>query len=101
MIRARGFFSRIESREQCHPCGRRIQKSFGFVGISGHQLCALLAAAPATDHRETFYLADPPLDVENWARLISAELGRHPLRQVPLVLLHMLAGIDDTAKALG
>ena len=39
----------------------------------------VLWVSAATDHRETFYLADP----------------------VPLVLLHMLAGIGDTAKALG
>ena len=95
------FFMAIARGRYVHPRGHRIQKSFGFVGNSVHQLGALLAAAPATYHRETFYLADPPLDVENWARLISAELGQSPPRQVPLVLLQLLAGIGDTAKAMG
>ncbi len=95
------FFMAIARGRYVHPRGRRIRKSFGYVGNSVHQLAALLTAPEALFHRKTFYLADAPLDVEQWARLISAELGRPAPRQVPYGVLKAAALAGDFVKRIG
>ena len=95
------FFMTVARGRYVHPRGRRIRKSFGYIGNSVHQLCALLTAPEALYHRQTFYLADPPLEVLEWARLISAELGRSPPREIPMAVLKLIAAAGDAAKALG
>ena len=60
----RVFFDAVARGRYVHPRGRRIAKSFGYVGNTVHQLLALASAPSADLHARTLYLADyPPIDV--------------------------------------
>lgn len=95
------FFMSIARGRYVHPRGVRIRKSFGYVGNTVHQLSALLNVSSERYHQKTFYLADRPIDVQEWAQLISTEIGRPRPRMVPLGLLKMIAGLGDISKGWG
>ncbi len=95
----RDFFMSIARGRYVHPAGRRIEKSFGFVGNTIWQLHRLMTA-PATDVLgRTLYLGDaPPIEVHGLAKRISATMGRRPPRSVPLAALRVLARAGDLAE---
>jgi GlcNAc-P-P-Und epimerase len=97
----RDFFVAIASGRYVHPRGRRIYKSFGFVGNSVHQIGRVLAADGALAG-ETIYLGDyPPVEIYEWASLISDRTSRRPPREVPLPLLRVAAIVGDGLEKIG
>jgi nucleoside-diphosphate-sugar epimerase len=98
----RGFFEAVIAGRYVHPSGRRIRKSFGFVGNTVHQLESLLTANAGAVDRGTFYLADyPPLEVLDWAESIKAQVSDRRVRQAPLPLLRAAARLGDALSAVG
>lgn len=72
----RGFFLAVARGRYRHPAGARVLKSFGYVGNTVEQLIGLLAAEPSAIKSKVYYLADyQPLEVGEWARLISDATG--------------------------
>jgi len=98
----RDFFLSVARGRYVHPTGRRIQKSFGFVGNTTWQLHKLMTAPDADVLGRTFYVADdPPVEVQDLADRIRATLGKRPVRQVPLPALRALARAGDLMERLG
>jgi nucleoside-diphosphate-sugar epimerase len=98
----KNFFEAIDAGRYVHPRGRRIEKSFGFVLNSVHELWTLMSAPEENVHGRTMYMCDyPPLEVRAWADLIQRELGGRPVREVPLPVLRAGALAGDAAKRLG
>lgn len=98
----RDFFLRVSRRRYLHPAGKRIHKSFGFVGNATWHLHRLMTAPPAEVLGRTFYLADdPPIEVRDFAYRISAALGRGRIRDVPLPVLRALARAGDSLERRG
>jgi len=98
----RDFFLSVARGRYVHPVGRRIRKSFGFVGNTSWQLHRLLTAPRGDVVGRTFYLADdPPIEVKDFAERISAALGRRPPPSVPLALLSLLAVGGDLVERTG
>jgi len=96
------FFESVVRGRYVHPRGANILKSFGFVGNTVRQLAAVAAAPAAHIDQKTLYLADyPPIDVHAMADLIRSEIGRPPVRQVPVAVLKAMARMGDLAKGLG
>lgn len=96
------FFTAIRRGLYVHPRGRKIRKSFGFVGNSVYEIEKLVSCSAALVHGKTLYLADyPPLEVRQWAELIRGEMGARPILDVPLWALGFLAKAGDAAKAFG
>lgn len=94
----RDFFMSIARGHYVHPAGRRIEKSFGFVGNTIWQLHRLMTAPEADVLGRTLYLGDdPPIEVHGLARRISATMGRRPPRSVPLGALSVVARAGDLA----
>jgi len=80
----RDFFLSVARGRYVHPAGRRIPKSFGFVGNTTWQLHRLMTAPDADVLGRTFYLADePPIEVRDLADRIGAALDKRPVRSVP------------------
>jgi GlcNAc-P-P-Und epimerase len=97
----RDFFLAVARGRYVHPRGRRIYKSFGFVGNTVHQLDRLLTAETANAGR-TLYLGDyPPIEVFEWASLIRRQLSSGSPRQVPLPLLRAIALMGDGLEKMG
>ena len=63
----RDFFLNVVRGRYVHPAGRRIEKSFGYVGNTTWQLRRVMTAHPADVLGRTFYLGDdPPIDCTTW-----------------------------------
>lgn len=98
----RTFFMQIAGGRYVHPRGKRILKSFGYVGNTVAQLHALLDAPPESWAGQTMYVGDDsPLEVLEWANLIRTELGLSRVPEVPMSVLKTLATMGDVGKALG
>lgn len=98
----RNFFDAVSKGRYVHPKGRRIHKSFGFVGNSVFQLRQLLQAPAASIHERMFYLADyEPIEVLSWGELIRDSFKAPPLREVPMGIMQTLARVGDGLSALG
>ncbi len=99
----RNFFDAVRAGRYLHPRGRRIRKSFGYIGNSVHQLDRLMFGAPDTQvHRRMFYLCDyEPLEVRAWAEVVRNAFDAPPVREVPLWLLRAAAVGGDLVEAVG
>lgn len=98
----RTFFDSVISGRYVHPLGKKVPKSFGFVGNTVYQLIALLEAPANLIHRKTFYLSDyPPIEVLSMANQIRNQISASPTIQVPVFLLKLLAKLGDLAKHFG
>jgi nucleoside-diphosphate-sugar epimerase len=96
----RAFFDHIASGTFFYPRGRRIVRSYGFIGNAVQQIDRLSAAPKAVS--KTFYLADyQPTDLRQWAELIRESLGARAIREAPLAFLRAVAMGGDLLKALG
>lgn len=98
----RQFFDSVVSGRYVHPKGVKVLKSFGYVGNTVHQLTTLMKAPADLVDRKTLYLADyPPIEVQSMANQICHQLQKPAVRQVPVVLLKILARLGDVAKQGG
>jgi nucleoside-diphosphate-sugar epimerase len=98
----RDFFMAIARNRYVHVRGASVEKSFGFVFNSVHQLDALLCASDREVHGTTIYMADyPPIRVEEMANCIAREIGARKIRSVPLRALKPVAIVGDVLKRLG
>jgi nucleoside-diphosphate-sugar epimerase len=98
----RDFFLSIARRRYVHPAGKRIHKSFGFVGNTTWHLHRLMTAPGPQVLGRTFYLADdPPIEVRDFADRISAALRRRRARDAPLLVLRALARGGDMLERTG
>jgi len=98
----RDFFLSVARRRYVHPAGKRIHKSFGFVGNTTWHLHRLMIAPRRQVLGRTFYLADdPPIEVRDFADRISAALGQRRTRAAPLPVLRALARAGDIVERAG
>jgi nucleoside-diphosphate-sugar epimerase len=98
----RTFFDTVRRGLYLHPKGKRIPKSYGYVGNVVHQIRQFLAADPARVNGRTFYVSDDRnMDVLEFAQTIQRAFHAPPVRQVPLAVLEALAKSGDVLKKLG
>lgn len=98
----RDFFMAVYRGLYVHPRGKRIYRSYGFVGNTVFELDCLINASEAAVHGKTFYLGDyPPIETLDWARHIREALGARPIREAPLGLLRLFASAGDLLKSAG
>ena len=98
----RDFFLSVARGRYVHPRGKRIHKSFGFVGNTTWQLHKLMTAPDEKVLGRTFYLADdPPIEVRDLADRIRSTLGRRRTTSVPLPVLSVLARAGDAVERTG
>ncbi|WP_040279620.1 NAD-dependent epimerase/dehydratase family protein [Psychroserpens damuponensis] len=96
----KNFFDSIKRKVYVHPKGVSIHKNFGFVGNCVHILDKLLF--DNTLNTQTVYLSDfKPLEVKQWANIISNKFHGHDIKSVPLFVLKTLAIAGDILKKLG
>lgn len=96
------FFTKIAQNMYVHPGNFCVQKQWGFVGNTVHQIVKLLQASRAEIHRKTFYLADyQPTDLKVFADTVQSYLGTRQIITIPKNLLHSIAVLGDCFKFLG
>lgn len=97
----RDFFEAVRHGWYLHPRGRRIQRNYGFVLNTVHQIDRLVETKASGLLHRTIYLADyQPIELKAWADRIQRELQVRPVREVPLPLLRFAAKFGDFLKAM-
>ena len=98
----RDFFTAVDRGWYVHPWGRQIQRNYGFVLNSAHQIARLVDMCGGGLLRRSVYLADyEPIELKSWACQIQRELGAHRIREVPLAVFQAAAKAGDLLKTLG
>ncbi|MGH9607931.1 MAG: NAD-dependent epimerase/dehydratase family protein [Terracidiphilus sp.] len=98
----RMFFDTVRRGVYVHPKGRRISKSYGYVGNVVYQIRKFLSVDESKVNKRTFYVSDDGnMDVLEFARLIQKAFGAPPVREAPLSVLKALAYSGDLLKKLG
>jgi nucleoside-diphosphate-sugar epimerase len=96
------FFLQVAAGRYVNVRGHVVDKSFGYVGNTVHEIDRMLHAPAEQVHRRTLYLADyPPINVAEMAERIRAELGARPIRTLPLAALKPPALVGDALRKLG
>ena len=98
----RTFFNTVRRGVYVHPRGRKISKSYGYVGNVVHQIEQFLFVDASKIDKQTFYVSDDRnMDVLEFAQLIQQAFGAPPIREVPLAVLRGLAIAGDVLKKMG
>ncbi len=98
----RTFFDAVRRGVYVHPRGRRILKSYGYIGNVVHQIAQFLSVDTSKIDKRTFYVSDDQnMDVLEFAQLIRRTFGAPPVREVPLAVLQGLAIAGDVLKRMG
>lgn len=96
----RDFFSAVSKGRYVHPRGQRIHRSYGFALNATYQIQKLVESPLAS--QRVFYLADyKPIELQNWAKMISQHFSTPPPREAPLPILKGMAKCGDFLKGLG
>jgi nucleoside-diphosphate-sugar epimerase len=98
----RMFFDTVRRGLYVHPRGRRISKSYGFVGNVVHQLRQFLVVDAGRINQRTLYVSDDEnMDVLQFAVSIQKAFNAPRVREVPLPVMKALAAAGDALKHLG
>lgn len=96
------FFLSVLNSRYVHPAGKRIRKSFGYVGNSVYIIDKILQCDETNIDKKTLYLSDyPPIEVKAWADLILKLSGKTSQFEVPLFVMKMAALFGDFLQILG
>ncbi len=96
----KNFFDTIYNRKYFHPGKLVIKKSFGFVGNAVYILDKLQQTEKLNG--QTIYLQDfEPLEVLDWANLISKKFNLPKIKSVNLNFLKIAATIGDFLNNIG
>lgn len=97
-----GFFKLLRKGLYFHPKGKKVLKSFGYVGNSVYQINCLLNASLDSVSEKVFYLCDhSPIEISEWAAIIQSEFGVSRYKEVPDYVLRFAAKCGDGLKLLG
>ncbi len=98
----RDFFAAIARGRYFHPRGRRIERTYGYVGNVVHQLDAIARAPEAQVRGRVFYVADyEPVEIGAWGERIRAALSAPRIRTLPVPLLRAGALAGDLLDRVG
>lgn len=98
----KNFFQAVEKRIYVHPRGREIYRSYGFVLNAVHQLSRVASCEDrhSVDQR-VMYLADyEPIEISQWAQIISRQYGVPSPPKVPVGFLKLFARAGDALKGM-
>lgn len=96
------FFVQVLRGHYVHPRGRRILKTFGYVGNVVYEIAKLGEAPREAVAGKAFFVADyAPVEVREWADMIRRAAGAGAVRDVPLAVLKAASRLGDLLNAAG
>ena len=95
------LFRTLSQGRYLHPGGKRVIRTYGYVGNVIHQVMALLHAEEARVHGRTFYVGDPALDLREWVDGFSLLLRGRRAPAAPLPAMKLLAWWGDLLSRAG
>jgi len=95
------FWRVLKQGRYFHPGGKRVRRSYGYVGTIIQQIDTILKSPPELIDREVFYVGDPPMDLLEWTNAFALELTNHSVHVVPRPMLKAIAKIGDIVVRAG
>ena len=95
------FFRMLRKGLYLHPAGKPCRRSYGYVGNAVHQVRRLLEAPRKDVHGRTFYIGDPPIELDDYIHGFSRRLTGRDARTVPYFIMKSAALCGDLLSALG
>lgn len=96
------FFSAIQKGRYFHPKGIQIERSYGFVLNTVHQLARLAHSDLDNLVSRILYLADyEPVNLRDWGEMIRSAMKKGRIRELPVPLLRGIAQFGDLLTFLG
>lgn len=94
----RTFFDTVRNGLFFIPARHNPKKSFGFVLNTVYQLEKMLFA-PSGTLEQHYYLTDyPPLELKDWANMVSEAFGKKSVPEIPMGLLKAVALAGDVLQ---
>lgn len=84
-----------------HPGGRKVVRSYGYVGNVVWQIDRILRLPAQDMNGRVFYVGDRPFDLRTWVDAISRRLTGKPVRYIPGRLVRSIALCGDVLKTMG
>jgi len=95
------FWKTVSKGLYFHPSGRKVIRSYGYVGNVVWQIERILESNPIVVNKKTFYVGDEPCDLKDWVNGFSKEqIGREVI-VVPRIFLRVLGYFGDLLKIVG
>lgn len=97
----RTFFDTVRKRMFFLPKNHNPKKSFGFVLNTVFQMEKMLFE-PKANLQSIYYLTDyPPLDLKEWADMVSSEFGIKKTKEIPMPILKIVSKTGDLLQKMG
>jgi len=83
-----------------HPGGKKVIRSYGYVGNVVWQIGRMLTLPKADMDGRVFYVGDQPMDLRIWVEAVSRRLTGKPVRYIPSALIRAIALAGDVLTTL-
>jgi len=83
-----------------HPAGRKVVRSYAYVGNVVEQSLAIWGASADLVQRRVFYVGDPPCELIEWVDSFALALTGRRVRQIPIPVLQTIAWMGDLIEAV-
>ena len=98
----KNFFTAVLKGHYFHPKGLEVNRSYGFVLNTVHELIELASCRKELVHTKTFYLADyQPIELKSWGVMIQQASNSREIADVPIAAFVVAAKLGDFLKRLG
>jgi nucleoside-diphosphate-sugar epimerase len=83
-----------------HPAGKKVIRSYGYVGNVVEQIVEILRAPAERVAGRVFYVGDPPIELSEWVNGFALALTGRTARTVPIGILQIIATLGDGVETL-
>ena len=95
------FWKTLSQGLYIHPSGKKVIRSYAYVGNVVWQIEKILASEETIINRQTYYVGDEPIDLKDWVNGFSKkQIGRNVI-VVPRLLIKALGYVGDILKMIG
>jgi len=96
------FWKVLRDGKYLHPGGKKVTRSYGYVGNVCWQILQLIERRNETAiQHQVFYVGDHPIPMYDWANGFSLALLHKPVRVVPTFLIYTLALFGSALRKIG
>jgi nucleoside-diphosphate-sugar epimerase len=95
-----GFFKILQKKLYFHPGRKTCLKSYGYVKNTVYQMQQIFHSPKEKVHKKTVYLADDPIQLNEWVDAFAMRLIGRKAQSLPYVLMKSLAVCGDMIEAV-
>lgn len=95
------FWKVIADEKYFHPKGKKVTRSYGYVGNVAWQIKKILEISEEKIDKQVLYVGDRPIDILEWVNGFSRLQVGKDVRLVPSFFVKSVAMLGDVLKIIG